>query len=94
MLTEIGINNVRAKFQPSKTQLQHAYKWLDVLEMRELEKVSFRSLEYGQQRLLLIGRALIKQPELLILDEPYQGLDYISRKLVYFVLDKIESAYL
>ena len=78
--------------QPSKTQLQHAYKWLDVLEMRELEKVSFRSLEYGQQRLLLIGRALIKQPELLILDEPYQGLDYISRKLVYFVLEKIANA--
>ncbi|CAH0541736.1 ATP-binding cassette domain-containing protein [Vibrio marisflavi] len=77
---------------PSKKQLELAYKWLDVLEMSALEKVSFRSLEYGQQRLLLIGRALIKQPELLILDEPYQGLDYISRKLVFLVLNKIAQA--
>ncbi|MCL9780382.1 ATP-binding cassette domain-containing protein [Vibrio sp. S4M6] len=78
--------------QPSKHQLQLAYQWLDVLEMKALEKISFRSLDYGQQRLLLIGRALIKQPALLILDEPYQGLDYLSRKLVYCVLDKIAKA--
>ncbi|OEE33162.1 ABC transporter [Vibrio genomosp. F10 str. ZF-129] len=78
--------------QPSKKQIEAAHQWLDVLEMREFAKTSFRSLDYGQQRLLLIGRALIKQPELLILDEPYQGLDFINRKLVYFALNRIAKA--
>ncbi|MEZ8825256.1 ATP-binding cassette domain-containing protein [Vibrio amylolyticus] len=78
--------------QPSKKQIEAAHQWLDVLEMKDLANVSFRSLDYGQQRLLLIGRALIKQPALLILDEPYQGLDFINRKLVYFALNRIAQA--
>ncbi|MPW37685.1 ATP-binding cassette domain-containing protein [Vibrio sp. B1Z05] len=75
--------------KPSKKQIQLAQQWLKVLEMSEFEKIGFKSLDYGQQRLLLIGRALIKQPALLVLDEPYQGLDYINRKLVFFVLNRI-----
>ncbi|MCK6263226.1 ATP-binding cassette domain-containing protein [Vibrio sp. ZSDE26] len=78
--------------KPSKKQLETAHHWLEVLEMREFASISFRSLDYGQQRLLLIGRALIKQPALLILDEPYQGLDFINRKLVYFALNRIAKA--
>ncbi len=78
--------------QPSQRQIAQAKAWLAVLEMSELAKVSFRSLDYGQQRLLLIARALIKQPALLILDEPYQGLDYLSRKLVFAVLENIAQS--
>ncbi|USD41300.1 ATP-binding cassette domain-containing protein [Vibrio sp. SCSIO 43135] len=78
--------------QPSKKQIQQAQHWLDALEMRSLERESFRALDYGQQRLLLIGRALIKQPALLILDEPYQGLDFINRKLVHCALNRIAQA--
>ncbi|MGF1721691.1 ATP-binding cassette domain-containing protein [Vibrio kyushuensis] len=78
--------------QPSKKQIESAHQWLEVLEMNEFANVSFRSLDYGQQRLLLIGRALIKQPALLVLDEPYQGLDFINRKLVYFALERIAKA--
>ncbi|MBQ2267159.1 MAG: molybdate ABC transporter ATP-binding protein ModF, partial [Succinivibrio sp.] len=37
---------------------------------------------FGQQRLLLIVRALVKNPPLLILDEPLQGLDGYARALV------------
>lgn len=78
--------------QPSKNQILLAQQWLEVLAMSELAKVSFKALDYGQQRLLLIGRALIKQPALLILDEPYQGLDYLNRKLVWFALNRIAAA--
>ncbi len=78
--------------QPSKKEFLLAREWLQLLEMSELEKVGFRNLDYGQQRLLLIGRALIKQPALLILDEPYQGLDYLNRKLVFHALNRIASA--
>ncbi len=77
---------------PSTKQIQLARQWLSILEMAHLEKIGFRSLDYGQQRLLLIARALIKQPALLILDEPYQGLDYLNRKLVFQALNRIAEA--
>ena len=41
-----------------------------------------QQLSYGEQRLVLICRAMIKQPALLILDEPCQGLDEPNRQLV------------
>ncbi|MGR2770032.1 ATP-binding cassette domain-containing protein [Photobacterium ganghwense] len=74
---------------PSKKQIQQAHDWLAILAMSDDAHTGFRELDYGQQRLLLIGRALIKQPALLILDEPYQGLDFVNRKLVYQVLNMI-----
>ena len=49
----------------------------------------FRTLSYGQQRLLLVARALVKQPPLLVLDEPCQGLDALNRALVLEVIDRI-----
>jgi molybdate transport system ATP-binding protein len=75
--------------QPSKKEIQLAQEWLKLLHMSEFSNRSFRELEYGQQRLLLIARAIVKQPALLILDEPYQGLDYLGRRLVKGALEMI-----
>jgi len=75
--------------QPSKKEIQVAREWLEILHMTEHANTSFRQLEYGQQRLLLIARAIVKQPALLILDEPYQGLDYLGRRLVKNTLELI-----
>merc|ERR1711879_924578 len=54
---------------------QLGLKWLSILGLRDKANQSLQHLSYGEQRLVLIGRALIKQPPLLILDEPCQGLD-------------------
>ncbi|USD67978.1 molybdate ABC transporter ATP-binding protein ModF [Vibrio sp. SCSIO 43136] len=75
--------------QPSKKQVQLAEEWLEILHMTQFAKTPFKALEYGQQRLLLIARAIVKQPTLLILDEPYQGLDYLGRRLVKSALEMI-----
>jgi len=71
--------------------LRAAKAWLELIGMSEFQKRTFRSLSYGQQRLLLIARALVKQPPLLILDEPCQGLDPMNRSLVLGVIDRIVS---
>lgn len=80
----IGLYN-----QPTRKEMDIANEWLDILHMSQYKKTSFKQLEYGQQRLLLIARAIVKQPTLLILDEPYQGLDFLGRRLVKNTLELI-----
>lgn len=63
----------------SKQQRQTALRWLEILGLEQQKNKPFKQLGYGQQRQLLIARALIKQPALLILDEPTNGLDDKSR---------------
>jgi molybdate transport system ATP-binding protein len=77
--------------KPEPAHVAVAKEWLNLVGMSGQEKQLFRSLSYGQQRLLLIARALVKQPPLLILDEPCQGLDPLNRALVLKVIDRIAS---
>jgi molybdate transport system ATP-binding protein len=65
-----------------------AHRWLEWTGLLVQKNRPFRSLSYADQRLALIARALIKNPPLLILDEPTQGLDDANR---YAVLDFIEK---
>ncbi|GAA3531265.1 molybdate ABC transporter ATP-binding protein ModF [Zobellella aerophila] len=68
--------------QPGERQLALTREWLALLGLSEQADVPFRSLSYGQQRLLLIARAMVKHPPVLILDEPLQGLDTLNRHWV------------
>ncbi|AHG87024.1 ModF protein [Bibersteinia trehalosi USDA-ARS-USMARC-190] len=66
-----------------------ANEWLARLNLSHLAHKPFRSLSWGQQRLLLITRAMVKHPPILILDEPLQGLDGLNRKLVKHFIDQL-----
>ncbi|MFM2484554.1 ATP-binding cassette domain-containing protein [Celerinatantimonas yamalensis] len=77
--------------QPTVSEQEQARQWLKLLHMEAVADSGFRSLSYGQQRLLLIARALIKQPLILLLDEPCQGLDYLNRKIVLQALSLVAS---
>ena len=50
-------------------------KWMNVLEIETLSQKPLQNLPMGKQRLVLLARAMVKNPALLILDEPCQGLD-------------------
>ncbi|WP_142501640.1 molybdate ABC transporter ATP-binding protein ModF [Klebsiella sp. 2680] len=76
----------------SDKQHKLAQKWLDILGIdKRTADAPFHSLSWGQQRLALIVRALVKHPTLLILDEPLQGLDPLNRQLVRRFVDVLIS---
>ncbi len=70
----------------SPLQRNLADRWLAYLGLTEKADTPMRRLSYGEQRLLLIARGLIKHPPLLILDEPCQGLDDSNREKVLNLL--------
>lgn len=59
----------------SKAQRETVAKWLSLVGFESLAKEKFATLNAGSQRLLLVLRAMVKQPPLLLLDEPTVGLD-------------------
>lgn len=70
-------------------QQEIALEWLELLHMDHRKDDAFRDLSYGEQRLVLLARAMVKQPDLLILDEPCQGLDDVNREMVLKLVDHL-----
>jgi molybdate transport system ATP-binding protein len=73
--------------KPENYQIDIARQWLNMVGLLDHQHAMFQDLSYGEQRLALIARALVKSPYLLILDEPTQGLDEINRHRVLNFLE-------
>ncbi len=65
--------------RPPARQRAAARRWLSRFGLRAYADQPFGSLSAGLQRMTLLARALVKSPELLVLDEPCQGLDAAHR---------------
>ena len=61
--------------------------WLDMFGIGHLADKPFLQLSSGEQRLVLLARAFVKDPQLLILDEPLHGLDLWNRRLTKDVIE-------
>jgi len=70
-------------------QKEVAMQWLRLLGFEQRASAPFNRMSYGDQRLLLIARAMVKHPHLLILDEPCFGLDDMNRQRVLALIEKI-----
>jgi lipooligosaccharide transport system ATP-binding protein len=76
---------------PRKISSGRAMELLDFIEMKDKAGVNIKNLSGGMKRRLLLSRALINEPEMLVLDEPTIGLDPHSRRSVWEKLNQLKS---
>ena len=73
--------------KPSTDEYAMCKWWMDMFGLGGMEERPFLKLSSGEQRLALLARAFVKDPELLILDEPLHGLDNRNRRLVKDIIE-------
>ncbi|WP_405566735.1 ATP-binding cassette domain-containing protein [Polaribacter sp. Asnod6-C07] len=76
---------------PSILKEKLAIEWLKLLDLESESKELFQNLSNVNQRLVLIARAMIKHPPLLILDEPLINLDDKSTAIIIALINKINQ---
>jgi len=70
---------------------QKALKYLDRVELSAHHATEIKKLSSGQQQKIQLGITLINAPDLLILDEPTNGLDPVNRSLLMELLDELNE---
>ena len=68
-------------------QKAEALRWMRIFGVERLKERSFLTVSSGEQRLVLLARAFVKRPALLILDEPLHGLDSSGKKRVRSIIE-------
>ena len=64
-------------------------RWIDTLGLAELREQTFRSLSGGEQQKVLIARAMVQEPQILLLDEPASNLDMDWKERVVGLLERL-----
>jgi len=88
---DIVVNQGGYDGMPVKLARQRAEKYLKELGLWDKRAVATRTLSGGMKRRLMIARALVHQPKLLILDEPTAGVDIEMRRSMWDFLQKINA---
>ena len=73
--------------RPKPEELEQCMQWMEIFGIAVLREKPFLQLSSGEQRLALLARAFVRDPELLILDEPLHGLDTYNRRRVKRIIE-------
>ena len=73
--------------RPTEAEKEQCRHWMEVFGIGHLAERKFMEMSSGEQRLVLLARAFVKNPDLLILDEPLHGLDNVNRRMVKDIVD-------
>ena len=72
----------------SAEQEELALAWMRLFGIDHLRDRMFQTLSSGEQRLVLLARAFVKDPDLIILDEPLHGLDVSHKKQAAAIIER------
>jgi len=78
--------------EPTSREKLEAWKWLEAVGLKGLEEKRLRHMSYGQQRRVFLARAVAPGPDLLLLDEPFSGLDTPSRAMMIEMVQQLAEA--
>ncbi|MBM88396.1 MAG: zinc ABC transporter ATP-binding protein ZnuC [Gammaproteobacteria bacterium] len=70
---------------------QRAEEILSLLNVRHLAEEQMSSISGGELQRVLLARALLRKPQLLILDEPAQGVDISGQSSLYTLINQVRS---
>jgi len=85
-----GFLNTVGLYEPCTSRQRAAARhWLCRFGLARYAESTFGELSLGDQRLVLLARAVVKKPKLLVLDEPCQGLDAAHRLSILDTVDKV-----
>ncbi len=76
---------------PTDAQVRQAKAWMRSFGLDHLINTEFDTLSFGQQRIILLARAMVKQPKMLILDEPTLGLDAVHTQQLLNAIDHVAN---
>lgn len=85
-------SSVGATRAPTELEERRIDELLVELELAPLAERLLSTLSYGQARRALLGRLLANKPRVLLLDEPWEGLDAPNAELLNTVLDRVAAA--
>ncbi len=83
-----GLNDSTGLYRhPDEEEIKRCLFWMRIFGIEDLYDRSFLKLSDGEQRLVLLARAFVKDPKLLVLDEPFHGLDLKNRLMATEVIE-------
>jgi zinc transport system ATP-binding protein len=90
----VGANLIVANKKKKKSDNKNDYtidRVLEIVKMLDYKNRLIGNLSGGQQQRIFIAKALISEPELLLLDEPTVGVDLASQELFYDIIGKLNK---
>ncbi|XBC38492.1 MAG: zinc ABC transporter ATP-binding protein ZnuC [Buchnera aphidicola (Melaphis rhois)] len=86
----ITVNRFMNLFKNNK---QSAFNALNCVNSVHLQHVPLKKLSSGEMQKILLARALLNNPQLLVLDEPTQGMDILSQTIFYKLINQIKHKF-
>ncbi len=74
-----------------RSNLESVVRSMEEVGVADLRRRRVSSLSAGQQQRVLVARALIRQPDLLVLDEPVAGVDAAGQEVFYSILRRLNQ---
>lgn len=80
-------SSIGVMVKPAREQIAEAARLVERLGLQKLARRSVLAMSYGEVRHILLARALVHRPDLLICDEPFDGLDAVGRGQIAALLE-------